>query len=343
MKYVDDKNKNLKWWNRNYFWLGTILYVFINLMLYMSLRDLVSTSGWSVSAEFFQRCIDVHIHSSWEHVLHNMLGYSICAFYIERKMGTLQFIGLNIFVTLVASAGYTGCSFIWFFMLGYVVIDYLFSFKKSQRNSSNIITGAIVIALEYFRCCFYDGPNGIALTYTPVQLLDNNAHFGGFMVGAGSAFVVHIALITCLANYELKHIAQERIRKAYFFVYPLVACLIILSFLVTLHSARIVNERTQLTIKIICSDSTYNATLIHDVTSKKLSSTIYEEWIDKYFYIENLDERHNFYTSTKVSVDSSFTKTYSFYNLPDFDYAYDREEFIAFAYPTTITLYIQLP
>jgi hypothetical protein len=44
-----------------------------------------------------------------------------------------------------------------------------------------------------------------------------------------------------------------------------------------------------------------------------------------------------------VNYDSSFTKTYSFYNLPDFDYAYDREEFIAFAYPTTITLYIQLP
>ena len=34
MKFIDDKSKNLKWYNRNYLYLGTLLIVVINIFVF---------------------------------------------------------------------------------------------------------------------------------------------------------------------------------------------------------------------------------------------------------------------------------------------------------------------
>ena len=39
MKFFDDKNKNVNKWNRNYFYIGTIIIILINILLFELLGD----------------------------------------------------------------------------------------------------------------------------------------------------------------------------------------------------------------------------------------------------------------------------------------------------------------
>ena len=39
MKFFDDKSKNVKWWNRNYFYAGTIVVVLVNILLFAFLGN----------------------------------------------------------------------------------------------------------------------------------------------------------------------------------------------------------------------------------------------------------------------------------------------------------------
>lgn len=89
---------------------------------------------------------NTYTHSSWEHVLHNMLGLSFCAFYVERKIGSINFAVLLTSLTLFTSSmsllwfgglDWVGNSAMWFALVGYVLIDYLFSLRKSERNLEN--------------------------------------------------------------------------------------------------------------------------------------------------------------------------------------------------------------
>ena len=39
MKFIDDKSNNLSWWNRNYFYVGTFIFVVINILIYAISAD----------------------------------------------------------------------------------------------------------------------------------------------------------------------------------------------------------------------------------------------------------------------------------------------------------------
>ena len=206
MKFVDDKNKKLRWYNRNFFWVVTIVYIALNILLYKyigynKLRYL-ENEHWIVFGPVKDWLIAIgntYSHSSWEHVLHNMLAISFCLFYMERKMGsinlTLVLLSLTVIVAPICCVGaffsWKGNSGIWFAAFGYVLVDYLFSLRKSERNLTNIIIGAVVLILEWFRTGFYDKRDGgIGWVLAPYQILQNWAHEIGFYIGALLALII---------------------------------------------------------------------------------------------------------------------------------------------------------
>lgn len=217
MKFVDEKSKKLRWYNRNYFWMVSIIYIAVNILLFQFLGKDNKIAKLENTDWMFFDCIkewlivigNTYTHSSWEHVLHNMLGLSFCAFYVERKMGSINFATLLISLTLFTSSmvsfwigglNWSGNSAVWFALVGYVLIDYLFSLRKSERNLENQIVGAVVLILEWFRLGFYDKiDGGIGWVWFPYQLVMSPIHTIGFVVG------VIVALIVCLTKVQCQN------------------------------------------------------------------------------------------------------------------------------------------
>lgn len=92
MKILNDNEKTLHWWNRNWFFLGTIAIILVNIVLFAILG-----SNWAPNPQSqisysvlnfdniwvnFLNCFE---HSNWQHCLLNMLCFFVVGTCIERK------------------------------------------------------------------------------------------------------------------------------------------------------------------------------------------------------------------------------------------------------------------
>lgn len=206
--FLDDKSKNKGWWNLNFCYLGTILFLAIigfcfsnDIETPLKEVDVWSqfdlTNLWISFTNIFQ-------HNSLIHIFHNSIMIAVGGVYIERKTGTLKFIMLLLVFAFVGGAmtstcanslAWQGASVVWFALFGYILVDYLFSFHKTKRNKTNIILGAVILIIEYIRAGFYDKiGGGIGWTIEPQQLIYNTGHYVGFIVG------IIFALTVCLSQ-----------------------------------------------------------------------------------------------------------------------------------------------
>ncbi len=167
MKFINDRNKKLTWWNKNYYFAATITVVVINIALFMFLGsswerfigiDRINNEIYVIKWDyvlFFDNIIrnflNCYSHSNWQHVLLNMLCFAVYGVYLERKHGTLYFLLLIVSMSFIASfavsANYLsvnchGFSGVNYGFYAFVIIDYIFSFFKGKTNASNIISGA---------------------------------------------------------------------------------------------------------------------------------------------------------------------------------------------------------
>ena len=216
MKFIDDKCKNLTKWNKNYFYLGTILFIVLNIALFGLLG-----SGWSVkifdtSANYdnfkilnflngFLGSID---HVSWQHVLLNMACFAIVGIYLERKYGTINFLLLVFYISFFSrmanmlilqhcskfSHGFSAGNYA---LYAIMFIDYIFSFSKSRRNITNIILGALVILAIYLCMCFSGGTTGFNFEYWPYDFITNSWHWSGFLTGVLTGMFIEIMRFNC--------------------------------------------------------------------------------------------------------------------------------------------------
>ncbi|MBQ8792730.1 MAG: hypothetical protein IJZ62_03870, partial [Clostridia bacterium] len=78
MKFIDDKCKKVKWWNRNYFYLGTIAVIAVNILLFAFLggdfEDVFEPTPGNHWGEGFyfvptlRTFLSAFSHGSWTHV-----------------------------------------------------------------------------------------------------------------------------------------------------------------------------------------------------------------------------------------------------------------------------------
>lgn len=204
MKFIDYDKKELHWWNKNYFWVISILYIILNISIHAIfngnniLWPWVETR-WSIFngiKDLMVSFANLYTHGDWGHVLANMVAFSIASFYLERKIGSLYFFALlqvmSIFASsmtsMYASFYWAGSSVLYYGVWGYVVIDYLFSLK--DKNKTNNIIGLISIICIYIGCCLT--PNIVGSTLEPINLIYNAGHYYGFIVGLIVSTLVNI-------------------------------------------------------------------------------------------------------------------------------------------------------
>lgn len=207
MNFINYKNKNVHWWNKNYYWIVTIIYIILNVTIYYVYKGTNILWEWTeIRWENYNGIKDLLIsfgnlytHNDWKHVICNMIAFFIGGFYLERKVGSINFLLLlqimSIFssslTSMYVSFFWAGSSVLYYGVWGYVVIDYLFTLK--EKDKTNNILGFFTLICIYVGCCVSN--NIIDTTLEPIHLLYNAGHYYGFIVGILISLIINITKI----------------------------------------------------------------------------------------------------------------------------------------------------
>lgn len=200
MKVIDDGTKKLTAWNRNYFFIVTVLITALCIILHACFGAVwtyhIGTFEInSLGLRIFKRSpliifLNPFAHANWQHCLLNMLCFFICGCWLERRVGSLKFFVVlfaTIIITSLAVTGgldtyWAGYSAVNYGLYAYAIIDFIFSMQKSKRSLFNIVGGSIMMALIYFAMCFNGGTTDFGFEWYPYDLLTNYGHKAGFLV-----------------------------------------------------------------------------------------------------------------------------------------------------------------
>lgn len=195
--WLDDKCKKLNYWNRNYYFVTTIVITLLNIILFAACEKpwIAERSNWGSFSvtNLVQALINTYWHLNWQHVLLNMLCFFISGLYLERKKGSLKFflfiIVMSFFTAFASctndvSLGWTGFSGMNYGLYGYILFEFLFTcIRRDKRSLFNILIGVLIVALIYFAMCFNGGTEKVSFVWYPYDLLHNLGHASGFVVG----------------------------------------------------------------------------------------------------------------------------------------------------------------
>lgn len=212
---LDDKDKRLKWWNRNWFFAATVVVIVVNLLIYFFANDWqfkafpISNDNWRPENHWtdvlyftptWRSFFSSFSHANVQHVCLNMLCFFVTGIYLERKYGSI-----SLFLTVIIAAylsavainannlranghGFSGVNY---FLYAYIIVDYVFYFiKNKKRNKVTTIFGGVVVGLIYLASCFNGGTEKFSFSWYPYDLSHNTAHYSSFFMG----LVVTIAL-----------------------------------------------------------------------------------------------------------------------------------------------------
>ena len=212
MKFFDDKMKNVHWWNKNLFFLGTLLIIGANVALFYFLgpewTNRPSLANWGDMFSFnnlINNFLSAFDHFTMEHLILNMICFFMVGVYVERKVGTVNlllmtllfaFVGENLVGANHFGGWSVGFSCVNYAFYGYILIDFLFIFRRETKSVANIIYGIIMIIFMYVAMCYKAGgvyPFTLELSYYPVDLMYNMGHYTGLVAGIILALVLKIS------------------------------------------------------------------------------------------------------------------------------------------------------
>ena len=199
MKYIDDETKVTKWYTKNLFYVCTIFIILVNIFAFgVGGSDWAPHRGdseWNSVLNFknLVACfLNNYEHSNWQHCLLNSLCFLIAGSYVERKIGTV-----NLFVLTLTLSFFCGCatnansrgeshgfSGVNYGIYAYIIIDYIFMFVYKKQTTTNVLYGAILLALIYLATCFCGGTSTFTFTLYPYDLITNMGHYTSFLTAA---------------------------------------------------------------------------------------------------------------------------------------------------------------
>ncbi len=214
---INDKRKNLTKLNKNYLFVVTVFFTALLISLFLvfgfNLGSYSVRPNWTKFSvnNLLQAIVNSFSHGNLQHCLLNTLCFFTAGIYLERKMGSfnfLIFLALEIVFTGFASAtndislGWYGFSGANYGLYGFIIFEYISTLLfREKRDKYNIIYGAVMLGLIYFAMCFSGGTTSFVFEIYPYDLLNNLGHASGFVVGI---FLGIIKMAYYFANRDFK-------------------------------------------------------------------------------------------------------------------------------------------
>ena len=360
MKFIDDKSNNLSWWNRNYFYVGTFIFVVINILIYA-----ISADPWDNLYLQYPKYEQFDItnlinsfignfgHGSWIHLFGNVLGTIIAGLYLERKMGSINFILLMFCGCILSSmAGAaisltpaTGFSGVTFFLYAIVLIDYIFSFEKSRRNKTNIILGAIILLyITIIGMCadlYYDN---IVFLPWPNQLLTNSEHYGGFIVGLIVGFAINLVRLKMdkQSTLKLDNELKKGGNKAKKIVYSFIGVFMVVVTVGCISISVIAASRTSLTLNLYDLNRGYSQTYELTKSNNGALPEFLEGYVSNFEQSDEEMEKYIIEIYTDKDYQQKVTDVWEYSEIGyGYNLIYSNEDHIPLTEPTSLTYYLK--
>ncbi len=334
MSILDTKTKQKHWFNRNYLYIGTILLIAINILLYKFCGNTWETFAgdvniqWTDFANFsniFRSFLDNYSHSGWTHVIGNMICLAVVGIYLERKLGSVNFLLLVVAMSFISAMFVTGSdlnidhhgfSGVNYCLYAYVLLDYIFYLRPNKRDNPNIILGALTLSVIYVAMCCGDFETFTFLTW-PIDLLTNEGHYTSYFCGLILGLIVQLTMF--LNDYNnVDAYGTPTLSKKTKAIY-LIISVIFISFICTVpaYSAWRYNN-LECSITIDCSVDKYDTVLIYNYGELSKQSTFSDEIIcSKWKTRVGLNDDTNAIIVSKYYIDDMGNK----FNLLHFSYA----------------------
>ncbi len=236
MHVFNMKDKNLTWYNRNYYFAGTLFFVLLNILIFKLLGPNWNFELYDTTASWedfsFINCLTIGFaalsHASWRHVLINMLFFTLIGIYLERKMGTLSYVTLvvTLIFTVPALASHVkgdishhGFSGVISALVGINLMDCIFSLFRKQKDITNIIFAVVTVVSSLLFCSGIGGKSFSRFNpiYFGHNLIHNMAHYTAFFWGI-LIYLVYKVISLCNAKQtvtinEMVKEKQEKPKK----------------------------------------------------------------------------------------------------------------------------------
>lgn len=171
MKFVDDYNKELKWYNRNFVFLGTILMVALILLCeFVVKKDVTKLVSENI---FVSTALDPFITGSKQKAVVSAVFMLVAGLYLERYWGTIKYVVVSlvlcpIITMLVLQFGvlyilqnptkelaFSGLetSVLPYALFGFVIITTIFHLKKYLFDKTHSIFNWLLLAVIIVTMC----------------------------------------------------------------------------------------------------------------------------------------------------------------------------------------------
>ena len=301
MKFFDCNKKEKNWFNRNYFFAGTLLIILINVLVFAFVKknpagDL--NSDWDDTLNFSNitaAFISAFRHYDIGHILANMICFVIVGVYLERKLGSIKLFLLTIGMALLTATAtsvtdlsvyWLGFSVVNYGLYAFVIIDYFFSLRKTKFEKQNVIFGAIVIAFIYFFMTNVSFElDDIRFTWYPNDLFTNSGHYTGFYFGALLTLLIELFQVEYEWNKTDEN-GEKVLSKTTKILLVCFSSLIFLTSIILPIASVSYNNNKEYTVYVECNQEEYNSEVV--LKYKDLSDnyrisrkTVYDAWFEK--------------------------------------------------------------
>jgi len=206
---LNSKNRRLNWFNRNYFYLTTILMVGLLCLCFFVLHDSLEKL---VNQNVYWNVVLMALrHRDVGHLVGNLIAFIVVSLFLERHYGSFKYFGLIVLAvplsavsTFAFSGSWTwaGFSGVNYFMFAVFCLCLILNFKTYFIGHVRWLFSLFVLALVLFVMCwngnFSEWPNVYFSFGCFTDLIGIISHWAPFACGT------LVGLFTRLVTFDIK-------------------------------------------------------------------------------------------------------------------------------------------
>lgn len=194
--FFNPKQKEINWFNRNFYYLTTFLFIGLMCLGYFVLKD--TLAQLVAKNQYWNFILVVFRHSSVGHLVGNIISFFIISLFLERHFGSIKYFCLIIFAIplsyvltfLITHYNWVGESGLNYFLYAIFVTVIIFNFKDYVLSKWQNIFTFFIIALVCVLMCFEGDVMAITNNINEffkfgvfTDFITNSAHYLGAIMG----------------------------------------------------------------------------------------------------------------------------------------------------------------